>query len=502
MIATTNKHIAREDATKLLGSFILFTQVFYRIRTGKDFLLSQPSGMESHFVTIAKALTKVLRGEITRLIINIPPRYGKTELVINFIAWALARYPDSNFIYTSYSHSLAEKQTATVRDIISHPDYKALFGVELRDDTTAKSEFSTTDGGTVYAVGAQGTITGRGAGIARCERFGGAIIIDDIIKPEDALSDTVREKSNDWFFNTLLSRRNNDDKTPIIYIGQRLHEADLAAKLINKADGYEWDKIILPALCANDVPLYPEKHTKDFLFNLRDTAPYMFASQMQQNPQPAGGGVFKESWFLKLKETPKIIGTFITVDTAETDKDYNDATVFSFFGVYRLTNDIANNQSYALHFIDCKEIRVLPAQLKTEFAAFFTDCKRYEVPPERAYIEKKSTGTTLYSVMKEYQGITVLPIERNSTSGNKAARFLRASELIASKLLTFTDGAKHVDMCIEHLKKITINMTHAHDDIADTVADAVYIALINKSLPFQTPIKEKPKSTIGWGKVI
>jgi len=171
---------------------------------------------------VAKALVKCHRGEIANLLVNIPPRYGKTELLIHFVAWCLARNSACNFIYTSYSHTLATKQTATIRQIVSLPEYRRLFGVELADDTQAKDNFATTEGGSVYAVGAGGSITGRGAGIANSTEFGGAIIIDDIIKPQDALSDTIRDSRNDWYKNTLLSRLNNRN-TPIIFIGQRVH---------------------------------------------------------------------------------------------------------------------------------------------------------------------------------------------------------------------------------------------------------------------------------------
>src|ERR1700730_3437518 len=104
---------------ELLSSLLFFTRTFFKLRTGHDFELSEPDGRESHYITICRELMKVFNGETTRLIINVPPRYGKTELLIHFVAWALARYPDSNFIYVSYAHSLAKKQTQTIRNIIN-----------------------------------------------------------------------------------------------------------------------------------------------------------------------------------------------------------------------------------------------------------------------------------------------------------------------------------------------------------------------------------------------
>lgn len=476
-----------ELRANLLGSVIGFTQTFYPLRTGRDFELSQPVSRESHFLTISRALKRVVNGETKRLIINVPPRYGKTEELIHFIAYCLARYPDSNFIYTSYSSSLATKQTQTVRSIMSLPYYRKVFGVELSDTTSAKGDFETNFGGSVYACGAGGTITGRGAGIQNCDRFSGAIIIDDIHKPDEVTSDTIREGIIDWYYNTLQSRINSPN-TPIIFIGQRLHELDLAAHLIESG---EWETVIIPALDKHNNVLHPTMHDLPALLAMKEKNPYVFAAQYQQDPQPSGGGIFKPEWFYLTDEEPPVIATFITADTAETDKDYNDATVFSFWGLYQTpeTNDLA------LHWIDCREIRVEPKDLRREFMDFYVDCCRYPVKPKMAAIEKKSSGTTLVSVLSEVQGFQIRPIERTKASGNKTARFLEAQPYVASHLISLPRYGKHTDMCITHMKKITANDTHAHDDIADTLYDAVKIALIDKYLS-NTPLIDIKESKL------
>lgn len=468
-----------EQQAKLLGSLLLFTQVFYSLRTGREFLLSQPICRESHYITVCKALTKVFRGEIKRLIINLPPRYGKTELLIHFIAWCLARYPDSNFLYISYGHSLAKKQTQTIRQIISLPEYRKMFDVELSGETSAKDNFETNAGGSVYAAGAGGTITGRGAGIQNENRFSGGIVIDDIHKPDEVTSDTMRESVKDWYLSTLQSRVNSPD-TPIIFIGQRLHEDDLAANLLNDYDGYKWETVIIPALDMAGNALHPSLHSKEKLQIMSERMPYEFASQYQQNPQPAGGGIFKPEWFVILDEEPEMIATFITGDTAETDKTYNDATAFSFFGVYKIKEAGVEIDMLGLHWIDCMEIRVEPKDLESEFRQFYANCLRHKVQPKIAAIEKKSTGSTLLSILRVFRGLSVIDILRNANSGNKTTRFLEVQPYVASKQISISKYAKHRDMCIEHMKKITANNTHRHDDIADTLADGIKMALIDK----------------------
>lgn len=472
-----------EQSAKLLGSLLLFTRVFYELRTGRAFKISEPIARESHHITVAKALMKVFRGETRRLIINLPPRYGKTEMVIHFCAWALAHFSDANFIYVSYSHSLAKKQTQTIRQIAGMPQYRKLFNVQLSGETSAKDNFETTSGGSVYAAGAGGTITGRGAGISGIKRFGGAIIIDDIHKPDEVTSDTIRDSTNEWYLNTMQSRV-NDPSTPIIFIGQRLHEDDLPSNLQKGFDGEQWETVILKSLDEVGNALDPAKHSKEALLIMKDKMPYVFSSQYQQDPQPAGGGIFKPEWFVLLEEEPKLLATFITVDTAETEKTYNDATVFSFFGIYKIEQYGIETDLYALHWIDCLEDWVEPKDLKDLFLQFYSECMRHPVKPKIASIEKKSTGVTLISTIRDMQGLNVIEIERTNASGSKTKRFLDVQPYAASKQISFPMYGKHTRHCLEHMRKITANNTHRYDDIADTLADGIKLGLIDKVIPY------------------
>lgn len=473
-----------EKRYKLLGSLILFTKVFFKLRTGREFLIpenSQNELNEPYHHTISRYLTLTTKNDntkIKRLIINIPPRYGKTELCIHYIAWMMARYPDSNFLYVSYSHSLAKKQTQTIRQIMSDPHYEELFNVKLSIESSAKDNFETNKGGSVYAAGCGGTITGRGAGLQNCNRFGGAIIIDDIHKPSEVLSETIRKNTKDWYLNTLQSRLNNPN-TPIINIGQRLHEDDLTANLLTGYDGNEWNSLILKALNENGEPLNRHMHSKIKLLSMKEKMPYEFASQYQQSPNPAGGGIFKEEYLKIYENDPPVLTTFITADTAETDKTYNDATVFSFWGIYKSENYGIENEIYCLHWIDCHQCWIEPKDLYQEFISFYSECMKYNKKPNLVAIEKKSTGVTLCSILDEMQGIRIMKIDRNRSSGNKATRFINIQPYLASKRVSINRNSKHRKMVSEHLKRITLNNTHRYDDIADTLADAVQISLID-----------------------
>lgn len=246
----------------------------------------------NHHKMVCDALMRVFRGECKRLIINIPPRYSKTEIVKNFVGWSLGHHPDCEFIYTSYSGRLAAASSWDVRGLVQEPEYQAIFpGVHLRDDSKAKDEWRTSAGGIVYAAGSEGTITGYGAGKHR-PGFGGALLIDDPHKADEARSDVIRQNVIDWFQNTFESRKNSPD-TPIILIMQRLHENDLAGWLLNGGNGEHWEHVCLPALQDDGTALWPEKHTVEELRRMEAASPYTFAGQYQQRPAPAEGGIFK-----------------------------------------------------------------------------------------------------------------------------------------------------------------------------------------------------------------
>jgi len=261
-------------------------------------------GHNWHHQTICDALMRVLRGETTRLIITIPPRYSKTELAVkNFIAWALGLFPDAEFIHASYSAKLAVNNTADAKRIVESAAYRGIFPeVQLRRDSSAKGEWRTTAGGVVYGQGAGGGITGFGAGKLR-PGFGGAIIIDDIHKADEARSDTIREGVIEWFKNTLESRV-NAPHTPIIVIGQRLHERDLPGWLLGGGNGEVWEHLNIPAIQPDGSALWPEKHTIDVLQRMAASKPYEFSGQYMQEPSPREGGLFSRRMFEVVTAAP------------------------------------------------------------------------------------------------------------------------------------------------------------------------------------------------------
>jgi predicted phage terminase large subunit-like protein len=323
--------------TWTLHSVLNFTRYFFKQKFKRKFVVGQ------HHVKIAKALDRVLAGECKRLIINIAPRYGKTELAVkNFIAMGLAINPKAKFIHLSYSDDLARDNSRGVQEILREDSYRRLFpGTKPTSVNTRK--WFTSEGGGLYAVSSAGQVTGFGAGIvdkdeeeelsAEVEElasvsdgtFGGAIVIDDPIKPDDARSDTVRDKVNQKFETTIRNRVNSRN-TPIIIIMQRLDEQDLCGYL-QKLEPEEWEVLSLPVIQTdeegNEVALWPFKHTLEELQDLREKNSFVFDTQYMQNPRPIEGLMYERT-FMTYQAIPitrkRKIKAYI--DTADTGKDF------------------------------------------------------------------------------------------------------------------------------------------------------------------------------------
>jgi predicted phage terminase large subunit-like protein len=305
------------------ASFLLFNRYFHKKLQNQSFIVSD------HHEQIIKALYRVYNGETKRLIINIAPRYGKTQIAVkNFIAWCLANNPSASFIHLSYSDTLALDNSEAIRDIVTSAEYQLLFPeVKIKKDSNAKNKWYTDQGGGVYATATGGQITGFGAGaIQPSKGFDGAIIIDDAIKPDDAESSIIRERINQRYDSTIKNRVNSRE-TPIIVIGQRLHPKDLCGYLIED-DTDEWEVVKIPVINDNETALWPFKHTLEDLYSMRQANTINFERQYMQDPAPREGilySEFKTYVDLPLEGRYKIEAY---VDTADTGSDYLCSIVY------------------------------------------------------------------------------------------------------------------------------------------------------------------------------
>jgi len=220
--------VLREDLT----SFI--ERSFYELHPDRQLDLAP------HIEVIATKLEAVRRGEIKRLIINLPPRHLKSHCVsVAFIAWLLGHDPTKHVICASYGQDLAEDLAAACRRLMRSSFYRTLFG-NILGARQAVNDFETVHGGRRLATSVGGVLTGRGADI---------IVLDDPQKADEALSETSRKATQTWFDNTLRSRLNDKANGVIIIVMQRLHQDDLIGHVLEQE---HWDILSLPAIAEVD----------------------------------------------------------------------------------------------------------------------------------------------------------------------------------------------------------------------------------------------------------
>lgn len=441
-----------DDIVTYRTDILEFSKCIFKDRKGINFVENW------HHKLICEHLEKVVIGRIKRLIINIPPRYSKTELaVINFIAWCIGNYPDSEFIHASYSKRLATNNTWNARSIVESEKYKEIFGdIELRKDSNAKDEWRTNAGGCVYATGADGTITGYGAG-GLSNRFKGAIVIDDPHKAGEATSDTMRNNVIDWFSTTIESRTNSPN-TPIIIIMQRLHENDLSGFLLNGGNGEKWIHLNIPAI-NNDKPLWDFKHSLTDLKRLEKSNPYVFAGQYMQLPAPLGGGMYKNDYFKYYEIEPKFDYRLIFADTAQKTKEHNDYSVFQCWGYTR------DKEAY---LIDQVRGKWEAPQLREMAISFWNKHKSTYNGNLRSFcIEDKSSGTGLIQDLQFKDKIPIRAIQRNN---DKITRAMDSIPYLSSGYVYLKSGASYTS---ELLPELEVFPNGKHDDQVDVFNDGI-----------------------------
>jgi predicted phage terminase large subunit-like protein len=296
-----------------------------------------------HHRVIAAALEEVEAGRYKRLIINCPPRHGKTELASKkFPAWYAGRHPEHSIIFGTYNEKYAGDIGRAVRDIVQSAAYQQVFeGVHLKDGSAAVDRLETMADGVLAFVGRGGTTTGRG---------GHLLIIDDPIKDRrEANSPTIRDQLWTWFTQVIGTRMMTQDARVVI-IQTRWHEDDLVGRLTDPGNDYydpeeaaQWKIIDLPALALEGDPLgrkpgealWPERFDRGFLLEQqrRDTAG--FASLYQGRPTPDGGAFFQSEWLKTYKpnELPKNLRFYIASDHAVSQLQNRDKTCLIPVGV-------------------------------------------------------------------------------------------------------------------------------------------------------------------------
>jgi predicted phage terminase large subunit-like protein len=399
----------------------------------------------------------VREGCIRRLLISVPPRHLKSHLAsVAFPAWCLGHDPSAQIVCASYAQDLADKLSRDCRRIVTSDRYQRIFLTRLSPRHQAVPEFETTAQGCRVATSVGGVLTGRGADI---------IIIDDPLKPEEALSQAQRRAANEWYDHTLYSRLNDKLSGAIVLIMHRLHEDDLVGHVLAQED---WEVVRLPAIAEEDElhevetvfgrqafgrkageALHPSREPPEMLEQIRRTlGEYNFAGQYQQAPAPQGGGMVKAAWFCSYapNERPEKFDRIVqSWDTADKASELSDFSVCTSWG-------IKGKDLYLLHVLRRRmEYPELKRAVREQGEAFDASV---------VLIEDKASGTQL--IQEGFHAVT-----RYQPQSDKIMRMHAQTAMIENG---FVHLPKEAAWLAEYLHELTAFPKGKHDDQVDSTA--------------------------------
>jgi predicted phage terminase large subunit-like protein len=453
--------LSRNDYQALLRKDLCaFTELcFYQLNPTTQF---KPNW---HIELVTAALDACRRGEITRLIFNQPPRSLKSHCAsVAFVAFMLGHDPTAQIICASYGQELANKHAMDCRAIMTSAWYQSLFPrTRLSPQRQSLQELATTEQGFRLATSVGGVLTGRGAN---------TIIIDDPLKPDEALSDTQRKAVNDWFDHSLYSRLNDKKNGCIILVMQRLHQDDL----VGHALGLEpWKLIRLPAIAEEDEThviqtpygtrrfqrrageaLHPEREPLEVLNHLRAAqGEYNFAGQYQQAPAPLGGGLVKQEWFktYNVNDPPaQFEMIFQSWDTANKPTELSDYSVCTTWGVKDKHLYLMNVFRKRLGYPELK--RAVREQAEAFSATIIL-------------IEDRASGTQLIQELVS-EG---MPIQKYEPTMDKTMRMYSVTSIIENGFVHLPDKASWLG---EYLQELAVFPRGKFDDQADSTSQALH----------------------------
>lgn len=415
-----------------------------------------------HIDAIAYQLERVRTGEVTRLIINMPPRHLKSIMVsVAFPAFLLGHNPGLKVFGISYGSELSAKHAADFRALVQSLWYRRLFP-RMRVARAAESDVFTTKRGFRRSTSVNAALTGLG---------GDVFVVDDPQKASDAHSETLRNSVTQWFSNTLRSRLDNKATGVIIVVMQRVHLQDLTGYLTQNSD--EWTILSLPAIAEVDeqIPigpnkfyhrrageaLHPEHEPQATLENLRkELGSEIFAAQYQQSPVPPGGAMIKRQWLRYYDVRPertyrtKVIMSWDCAAKEGAQNSYSVCTTWL----------IVDKRDYYL--LDVTRGRYDYPRLRQTAIAL---AERFD--PTAIVIEDASTGIALGQELKQAGRFRIKPVP---VDRDKITRlYVQAAKFEAGQVL-FPRGAPFLP---ELEAELLAFPQGKHDDQVDSITQAL-----------------------------
>ena len=437
-----------------------------------------------HIECIIEHLQAMERGEIRRLVINMPPRSLKSiTTTVAWPAWLLGQNPSHQIITASYAHDLSIKHSVDTRLIMESPWYKAAFPETIiAKDQNEKRKFQTTKRGHRKATSVGGSVTGEG---------GDFLIIDDPLKPDEAVSDVVRNGTNAWIDQTFLTRENDAKTSRALLVMQRVHQDDCTAHLLEKG----WESLILPAYfekrtiitvnarkwtCEQDSFLHETRLGEEELdAKLVELGMMGFVGQYLQRPSPEGGGEFKAQWIqyynnFSRKFTPRGMNIYILYDPANTKKNKEradpDYTAMIVVG-------LASDNNYYL--LDAIRDRLNPTERVLALIDLHMKWNKMGGKPPVVGIEQYGMMTDKFYIEKEMEEhnyrFRIVELKGKMSKEDRIRRLIpmyENSRVFLPRQINYVsiDGVSH-ELVDEFIKEeLTVFPVGRHDDMLDAFA--------------------------------
>jgi predicted phage terminase large subunit-like protein len=435
---------------------------------------------------ICVALEELEKGEkFRRLIINLPPRHGKTELASKkFLAWVVGRNPAKSTIFGTYNEKFSQDIGRAVRDIMLSQPYAQVFpNTVLKSDSKASDRLETTAGGILAFVGRGGTTTGRG---------GDLLVIDDPIKDRmEADSPTIRDTLWTWFTQVIASRL-MDETGRILLIQTRWHQDDLIGRLTDPHNSYydpmeahDWRIIDLPALAAEDKDplkrqvgdaLWPSRFGKEYLESLQRRDVRGFSALYQGRPSPAGGTFFSVDWLhtYRPNDLPDNLRHYAASDHAVALKQGSDKTCLMVIGVDSQDNIWVLADLIWRHMTAEQTTESMLRMMKLHRPLFWWAERGHISKSIGPFLRKRMLETHTFCSLIEMQPIADKQTRAQSIQGRLSMGKVR-----------FPERAPWWPAARDQMLKFPYD---AHDDFVDTLA---YIGL---GLTLQVPMGERRDS--------
>ena len=414
-----------------------------------------------HHKIMADAFDRVARGDLKRLIVNMPPRHTKSEFASYLLpAWFLGNFPDKKIIQTAHTAELSVGFGRKVRNLVDSDDFKKIFSqVSLRSDSKAAGRWSTNKGGEYFAIGVGGAVTGKGADL---------LIIDDPHSEQEGQSadPSVFDKVYEWY--TSGPRQRLQPGGAIIVVMTRWHKRDLTGQIIKssaqRTGSDEWEVIEFPALMPSGKPLWPEFWPQDELDALKNELPApKWNAQYQQNPTSEEGALVKREWWREWEDDDPPYCEFIiqSWDTAFLKTQRSDYSACTTWGVFYMPDDNGMQQANLILMDSHKERLEFP-ELKKKAYEMWADWQ-----PDAFVVEAKAAGVPLIFELRQ-MGIPVA--EYTPSRGNdKIARVNAVADLFASGMV-WAPKRRFAEEVIEEFAAFPAG---EHDDLVDSSTQAL-----------------------------